>query len=102
MTENVNKVLGCLIEKRLVDMQSGAINHGWLAAKDIAARCGFEKIGTAVGCVVALMNKGVVESDEDTSLDGRIHKYYRVKDDANLTVTYSFNGEPVVKKDIIW
>lgn len=60
MTENVNKVLGCLIEKRLVDMQSGAINHGWLAAKDIAARCGFEKIGTAVGCVVALMNKGLL------------------------------------------
>lgn len=60
MTENVNKVLGCLIEKRPVDMQSGAINHGWLAAKDIAARCGFEKIGTAVGCVVALMNKGLL------------------------------------------
>lgn len=60
MTENVNKVLGCLIEKRLVDMQSGAINHGWLAAKDIAARCGFEKIGTAVGCVVALMNRGLL------------------------------------------
>lgn len=66
MTENVNKVLGCLIEKRLVDMQSGAINHGWLAAKDIAARCGFEKIGTAVGCVVALMNRGGLLSQMKT------------------------------------
>ena len=102
MTEKVNKVLSCLTEKRLADMQNGAISHGWITVKDVAARCGFEKNGTAVGCIVALMNKGVVESAEDTTLDGKIHKYYRIRDDANLTVTYSFKDELVAKKEIVW
>ena len=102
MTENVNKVLSCLTEKRLSDKQNGSLNPGWITVKDIAAQCDIERASMATGCVVALMNKGLVEADEDTSLDGRIHKYYRVKDDADLTVTYSFNGEPVAKKDIIW
>lgn len=102
MTENVNKVLSCLTEKRLADMQNGAVSHGWITAKDVATQCGFEKIGTAVGCIVALMNKGVVETDEDTTLDGKIHKYYRIKDDANLTVTYSFKDQIVAKKEIVW
>lgn len=102
MIENVNKVLSCLTEKRLSDMQCGAASHGWMTVKDIAAQCGFEKNGTAVGCVVALMNKGVVETDEDTTLDGKIHKYYRIRNDANLTVTYSFKDEIVAKKEIVW
>ena len=73
MTSNVNKVLNCLIEKRLSDMQCGATSHGWMTIKEIAAQCGFEKNSTAVGCVVILMNKGIVETDEDTTLDGKIH-----------------------------
>lgn len=97
MTENVSKVLGCLVEKRLVDKECG-----WITVKDIAARCGFEKIGTATGCVIALMNKGIVEANEDTTLDGKTHRYYRVRDDANLTVTYSFKDNLTVKKDIVW
>lgn len=48
------------------------------------------------------MKKGVVETDEDTTLDGKIHKYYRIKDDANLTVTYSFKDELVAKREIVW
>lgn len=102
MTSNVNKVLNCLIEKRLSDMQCGATSHGWMTIKDIAAQCGFEKNGTAVGCVVILMNKGVVETNEDTTLDGKTHKYYRIRDDANLTVTYSFSDEIIAKKEIVW
>lgn len=43
MTENVNKVLGCLTEKRLADMQNGAVSHGWMTIRDIVAQCGFEK-----------------------------------------------------------
>ena len=73
MTENVNKVLGCLTEKRLADMQNGAVNHGWMTIKDIAAQCGFEKNGTAAGCVVALMKRDIVETNEDTTLDGKLH-----------------------------
>lgn len=102
MTSNVNKVLNCLIEKRLSDMQCGATSHDWMTIKDIAAQCGFEKNSTAVGCVVILMNKGVIETDEDTTLDGKIHKYYRIRDDANLTVTYSFSDEIIAKKEIVW
>lgn len=102
MTENVNKVLGCLTEKRLADMQNGAVNHGWMTIKDIAAQCGFEKNGTAAGCVVALMKRDIVETNEDTTLDGKLHKYYRVRDDANLTVTYSFKDDIVAKREIIW
>ena len=102
MTSNVNKVLNCLIEKRLSDMQCGATSHGWMTIKDIAAQCGFEKNSTAVGCVVIRMNKGVVETNEDTTLDGKIHKYYRIRDDANLTVTYSFSDEIIAKKEIVW
>lgn len=102
MTENVNKVLSCLIEKRLADMQNGVVSHGWMTAKDVAAQCGFEKIGTAVGCIVTLINKGIVETDEDTTLDGKIHKYYRIRNDANFTVTYSFEDEIVARKEIVW
>lgn len=97
MTENISKVLGCLAEKRLANKECG-----WMKIKDIAAQCGFKKYGTAAGCVIALMNKGIVETDEDTTLDGKIHKYYRIKDDANLTVTYSFKDDITVKKDIVW
>lgn len=102
MTENVNKVLSCLTEKRLTDMQNGTVNHGWMTIKDIAAQCGFEKNGTAVGCVVALMKRNIVETNEDTTLDGKLHKYYRVRDDANLTVTYSFKDDIVAKREIVW
>lgn len=102
MTENVNRVLSCMTEKRLADKQNGSSNPGWMTVRDIAAECGFERNGTAAGCVIALMNKGVVETEEDTTLDGKIHKYYRVRDDANLTVTYSFENNLVAKKEIVW
>lgn len=97
MTENVSKVLSCLTEKRLADKKCG-----WMTIRDIATQCGFEKNGTAAGCVIALMNRGIVETDEDTTLDGKVHKYYRIKDDANLTVTYSFKNDLVAKKEIVW
>ncbi|MBR4890363.1 MAG: hypothetical protein IKU15_03645 [Clostridia bacterium] len=102
MTENVNKVLCCLTEKRLSDKRSGSINPGWMTVRDIAAQCNIERVGMATGCVVALMNKGVLEADEDSTLDGKVHRYYRVRDDANLTVSYSFKDELVAKREIVW
>lgn len=102
MTENINKVLCCLTEKRLSDKRCGALNLGWMTVKDIAAQCGIERVGMATGCVIALMNKGIVEADEDSTLDGKVHRYYRIRDDANFTATYSFKDELVAKRDIVW
>ena len=102
MTENVNKVLSCLTEKRLADKRNGSLNPGWITVKDIAAQCDIERAGMATGCVVALMNKGLVEVDEDSTLDGKVHRYYRIRDDANLTVTYSFRDELIAKREIVW
>lgn len=102
MTENLNKVLRHLTEKRLADKRSGSINPGWITAKDLAAQCGFTKVGTAVGCIVTLMNKGIVEKTDNITPDGKIRKYYRIRADVNLTVTYSFEDNLSAKRNVVW
>lgn len=101
MTDNVKKVFGCLLKKRILDEYMREAEIGWLKIKDIQARCNFEKAATATGCVVGLMSKGIVESREVVGLDNKMQRYYRLKEDVNVTLSYSFNGETIADAETL-
>lgn len=101
MTDNVKKVFACLLKKRTVDEYMHEAEIGWLKIKDIQARCYFEKAATATGCVVSLMSKGIVESREVVGLDNKMQRYYRLKEDVNVTLSYSFNGETIADAETL-
>lgn len=90
MTDNQKKVLDCLVDKKLRDKASyGSYeNRGWMTIRDIAYYCGFEKNATAVGCLVRLMKDEIVESTEETTIDGMIHKYYRIVPSIDIKISY--------------
>lgn len=90
MTSNQKKVLDCLVDKKLRDRASYGSdeNGGWMTIRDIAAYCCFEKNATAVGCLVRLMKEKIVESTEETTIDGMIHRYYRIVNGLDINVSY--------------
>lgn len=101
MTDNVKKVFACLLKKRTVDEYMHEAEIGWLKIKDIQARCGFEKAATATGCVVSLVSKGIAESREVVGLDNKMQRYYRLKEDVNVTLSYSFNGKIIADAETL-
>lgn len=101
MTDNVKKVFACLLKKRTLDEYMHEAEIGWLKIKDIQARCNFEKVATATGCVVDLIRRGIVESREVVGFDNKIQRYYRLKEDVNVTLSYSFNGEIIADAETL-
>lgn len=102
MTDNQKKVLDCLVDKRLRDKASyGSYeNGGWITIRDIVAYCGFEKNATAVGCLTRLMKDGIVESTEETTIDGMIHKYFRIVLSIDIEVSYRLNPKSSWEGDL--
>lgn len=102
MTDNQKKVLDCLVDKRLRDKVSyGSYeNGGWIAIRDIVAYCGFEKNATAVGCLTRLMKDEIVESTEETTIDGMIHKYFRIVPSIDVEISYRLNPKSSWEGDL--
>ena len=101
MTVNQKKVFECLVDKRLRDkVDYGHENSGWMGIRDITSYCNFDNHSVTVGCLINLTKKKLVEVEEEETIDGMKHKYYRVNPNLSIVLTYdmkpnsSWDGDP--------
>ena len=48
-----------------------------------------------------LQQQGIAESREVVGLDNKMQRYYRLKEDVNVTLSYSFNGETITDTETL-
>lgn len=71
LTENQSKVLAVLYYNK-------KFGKDYMSTKKIKEECGFEKTGTAVGCLQGLCAGKLVEVRTQELLDGTIQRFYYI------------------------
>lgn len=74
LTKNQSKVLATLF-------YNNRAGRKYMTSLSIKEQCGFEKNATTTGCLVGLMNGGLVAIKTQVLLDDTIHKFFYIPDD---------------------
>ena len=65
----------------------------YMTSLSIKEQCGFEKNATTTGCLMGLMNGGLVAIKTQVLLDDTVYKFFYIPDDVmkKLNIIVSFN-----------
>lgn len=90
LTKNQSQVLATLF-------YNNRAGRKYMTSFSIKEQCGFEKNATTTGCLIGLMNEGLVAIKTQVLLDDTIHKFFYIPDDVmeklNIIVPFDLKRE---------